>query len=350
MNLLRLAGRLVNLYVGLVLFGVSMAMLVEADLGLIPWDVLHQGISRHTGWSLGTTVIVAGFVVLLLWIPLRERPGFGTISNVVVIGLALDESVRLLPTPSELPGQIALVAGGIALNAFATLLYLNARMGSGPRDGLLTGLLRVTRAPAGVLKVAIEVGVVLVGWLLGGTVGVATIAFALSVGPMIQLLGRILPALALVEPAPVPVTPDVAPEPALANPAGDRPARDRPAGDRPAGDRPLAGRGQDRHPEADRGLRRRRGAGFAGATTTRLGRSPREESSGPGNLSSAESPRGAVDHQAENRSVRDAAPEPSTRRWSPNRGPATGGTGAGPGSRQVRGRRTAVRSNLGSRD
>jgi uncharacterized membrane protein YczE len=195
----RLAVRLVNLYIGLVLFGVSMAMLVEARLGLIPWDVLHQGISRHTGWTLGTTVIVIGFVVLLLWIPLRERPGFGTLSNVVVIGLALDETVRLLPTPTGLAARIALVAGGIVLNAFATLLYLNARMGSGPRDGLLTGLLRITRLPAGVLKVAIEAGVVAVGWLLGGTVGIGTIAFALSVGPMIQLLGAVFPALALAE-------------------------------------------------------------------------------------------------------------------------------------------------------
>jgi len=201
MNLLR---RLVNLYLGLVLFGISMAMLVEAHLGLIPWDVLHQGISRHTGWSLGTTVIVIGFVVLLVWIPLRERPGFGTLSNVVVIGLALDATVRLLPTPSELSGRTALVVGGIALNAFATLLYLNARMGAGPRDGLLTALLRLTPLPAGVLKVALEVSVVALGWLLGGTVGIGTIAFAVTVGPMIQLLGAIFPALALVKPEPKP--------------------------------------------------------------------------------------------------------------------------------------------------
>jgi uncharacterized membrane protein YczE len=215
MNLLR---RLVNLYLGLVLFGVSMAMLVEAHLGLIPWDVLHQGISRHTGWSLGTTVIVIGFLVLLLWIPLRERPGFGTLSNVVVIGLALDATVRLLPTPSDPPVRIALVAGGITLNAFATLLYLNARMGSGPRDGLLTAFLRITPLPAGVLKAAIEVVVVAVGWLLGGTVGIGTIAFAVSVGPMIQLLGALLPALALVKPELKPevhpqLKPELQPEP-----------------------------------------------------------------------------------------------------------------------------------------
>jgi uncharacterized membrane protein YczE len=209
MNLTALTVRLVNLYVGLVLFGVSMAMLVEARLGLIPWDVLHQGISRHTGWSLGTTVIVIGFVVLLLWIPLRERPGFGTLSNVVVIGLALDETVRLLPTPAGLAGRIALVAGGIVLNAFATLLYLNARMGAGPRDGLLTGLLRLTRVPAGLLKVAIEISVVAVGWVLGGTVGIGTIVFALSVGPMIQVLSALVPALALT------ARPTPQPEPAL---------------------------------------------------------------------------------------------------------------------------------------
>jgi uncharacterized membrane protein YczE len=214
MDLPRVTGRLVILYVGLVLFGVSMAMLVEARLGLIPWDVLHQGIARHTGWSLGITVIVVGAVVLLLWIPLRERPGFGTVSNVLVIGLALDETVRLLPTPTGLTGRIALVSGGIVLNAFATLLYLKARMGAGPRDGLLTGLLRLTRMPAGVLKVAIEVVVVAVGWVLGGTVGVGTIAFALSVGPMIQLLGAAVPALALAQrsPAAVPTAQPV-PEP-----------------------------------------------------------------------------------------------------------------------------------------
>jgi uncharacterized membrane protein YczE len=219
MKLTALTGRLINLYVGLVLFGVSMAMLVEARLGLIPWDVLHQGISRHTGWSLGTTVIVVGVVVLLLWIPLRERPGFGTLSNVVLIGLALDETVRLLPTPSGLTGRVALVVGGILLNAFATLLYLKARMGAGPRDGLLTGLLRFTRLPAGAVKVAIEVTVVAVGWVLGGTVGIGTIAFALTVGPVIQLLGVVVPALALAE-RPVVAAPAPAPVPVPAAPCG----------------------------------------------------------------------------------------------------------------------------------
>ena len=209
----RLAGRLITLYVGLVLFGVSMAMLVEARLGVMPWDVLHQGIARRTGLSLGTTVIVVGFVVLLLWIPLRERPGFGTLSNVVVIGLVLDLAVQVLPTPGGLTGRIALVAGGIVLNAFATLVYIAARMGSGPRDGLLTGLLRLTRLPAGALKVAIEVSVVAVGWVLGGTVGVGTIAFAVCVGPMIQLLGALVPALALTEPAPTPEPAALVPEP-----------------------------------------------------------------------------------------------------------------------------------------
>jgi uncharacterized membrane protein YczE len=193
----RLALRVAQLYLGLILFGISMAMLIQAGLGAIPWDVLHLGISRRTGWPLGTVVIAVGVVVLLLWLPLRERPGFGTVSNVVVIGLAVDVGVRLIPHPPLLAEQVALMAGGILVNAFSTLLYLKPAFGAGPRDGLLTGLLRVTGLPAGVLKVGIEVGVVLAGWLLGGTVGVGTIAFALGVGPAIQALGRVFPTLAL---------------------------------------------------------------------------------------------------------------------------------------------------------
>jgi uncharacterized membrane protein YczE len=199
----RLAVRLVNLYLGLVLFGLSMAMFVSAHLGLIPWDVFHQGIARHTGWSLGTASIVVGAFVLLIWVPLRERPGLGTVSNVFVVGLSLDAGIWLLPSPSLLVLRIALVVGGIALNAFATLLYINARFGSGPRDGLLTALLRITGLPTGVLKTGIEVGVVAIGWLLGGSAGIATFAFAVCVGPVIHLLTVIFPGLALVKVAPI---------------------------------------------------------------------------------------------------------------------------------------------------
>jgi uncharacterized membrane protein YczE len=188
---------LINLYLGLVLFGLSMAMFVQAHLGLVPWDVFHQGISRHTGWSLGTSSIVVGAVVLLLWFPLRERPGLGTVSNVFLIGLSLDAGIRLLPVPTAWGLRIALMLAGILLNAFATLLYLNARFGSGPRDGLLTGLLRITGRSTGVLKTGIEILVIAVGWLLGGSVGVGTVAFALGVGPVIQLLSWAVPRLAL---------------------------------------------------------------------------------------------------------------------------------------------------------
>jgi uncharacterized membrane protein YczE len=202
---------LFNLYLGLVLFGVSMAMFVQAGLGLVPWDVFHQGISRHTGLSLGDASIAVGAVVLLLWFPLRERPGLGTVSNVFVIGLTLDAGIRWLPVPTLLGLRIAMMLAGILLNAFATLLYINARFGSGPRDGLLTGLLRITGLPAGVLKTGIEITVIVIGWLLGGTVGVGTVAFAVCVGPVIQLLSWAVPRLAL-KPAP-PVVPALDPVP-----------------------------------------------------------------------------------------------------------------------------------------
>lgn len=183
----RLARRLTQLYVGLVLFGVSMALLVEARLGVMPWDVLHQGLARRTGLSLGTMTIVVGVFVLLMWVPLRERPGLGTVSNVLVIGVSVDAALALLPTPDPLAGRGALAVAGIVLNAVATAMYIGARFGAGPRDGLMTGLVRRTGASVGVVKTSIEVGVVVVGWLLGGTVGVATVAFALGVGPLVHV-------------------------------------------------------------------------------------------------------------------------------------------------------------------
>jgi uncharacterized membrane protein YczE len=196
----RLARRLLNLYLGLVLFGLSMAMLVKAQLGLMPWDVLSQGIAAHTGWSLGITVMAVGAVVLLLWIPLRERPGLGTISNVVVVGLSLDLATHVLPTATSWTARITLMAAGILLNAFATLLYLHAGMGSGPRDGLLTGLLRITGRSPGLLKAVIEVSVVAVGWTLGGSVGLGTVAFALASGPLLHGLGELAPTFAVRAP------------------------------------------------------------------------------------------------------------------------------------------------------
>ncbi len=199
----RLPRRLVQLYLGLVLYGISIAALVLAGLGLMPWDVLHQGLARQLGWSLGTVTIVVGALVLLAWIPLRERPGLGTVSNVVVIGLVLDGVLAVVEPPSSLAVRIALAVGGVACNAVATAAYVGVRFGPGPRDGLMTGLVRRTGRPVGPVRTSIEVVVVVSGWLLGGTLGVATVVYALAIGPLVQLL---LPLLSVLPPEPHPAT------------------------------------------------------------------------------------------------------------------------------------------------
>jgi uncharacterized membrane protein YczE len=184
----RPARRLVQLYAGLVLYAVSMALLVRSGLGVMPWDVLHQGLARQLGWSLGVVTMVVGALVLLAWIPLRERPGLGTVSNVVVIGLALDAALAVLPEPSSLPLRVALVGLGIALNAVATAAYIGVRLGPGPRDGLMTGLVRRSGRSVRLVRTSIEVAVVALGWLLGGTLGVATVLYALAIGPLVHVL------------------------------------------------------------------------------------------------------------------------------------------------------------------
>jgi uncharacterized membrane protein YczE len=188
--------RLGQLYVGLVLYGVSMALFVASDLGVMPWDVLHQGLARHVGGTIGQWSILVGAVVLLGWVPLRERPGVGTVSNVVVIGLAIDASLAVLPTPDLLAVRIAYAATGLLLNAIATALYIGARLGPGPRDGLMTGLVRRTGGSVRVVRTSIEVVVVVAGWLLGGTLGFATAAYALGIGPLVQVF---LPLLTVPE-------------------------------------------------------------------------------------------------------------------------------------------------------
>jgi uncharacterized membrane protein YczE len=177
--------RLTQLYLGLVLYGVSMALMIESSLGLDPWDVFHQGLARRTGLSIGTITIAVGALVLLLWIPLRQRPGIGTVSNVVVIGLAVDVALVLVPTGHSLPARIGFLVAGILFNGVATGLYIGARLGPGPRDGLMTGYvaLRPGRSIR-VVRTVIEVTVLAVGALLGGTVGVGTVAYALSIGPL----------------------------------------------------------------------------------------------------------------------------------------------------------------------
>ncbi|HSO51359.1 MAG TPA: hypothetical protein VL330_01160 [Actinomycetes bacterium] len=184
----RLPRRLLQLYAGLVLYGVSMALMVRSSLGVMPWDVLHQGLSRQLAWSLGTVTIVVGALVLLAWVPLRERPGLGTLSNVVVVGLAVDAVLAVLPAPGGLAGRVAFAASGILLNGVATAAYIGVHLGPGPRDGLMTGLVRRTGGPLGPIRTAIEVVVVVTGWLLGGTLGVVTVLYALSIGPLVHLL------------------------------------------------------------------------------------------------------------------------------------------------------------------
>ncbi|MFP5346333.1 MAG: YczE/YyaS/YitT family protein [Actinomycetes bacterium] len=165
-----------------------MAMVVRSTLGNIPWDVLHQGLARHTGLSFGTIAVIVAVLVLLLWIPLRERPGIGTISNALVLGPVVDVALRLIPEGLPLAARVVLFVVGVVLNAVATAAYIGARFGPGPRDGLMTGLVTRTGGSLRVIRTGIEVVVVAVGWVLGGTFGVGTVVFALSIGPLIHVL------------------------------------------------------------------------------------------------------------------------------------------------------------------
>jgi uncharacterized membrane protein YczE len=193
-----LARRLVQLYVGLVLYGLSMGLMIRGGLGVMPWDVLHQGLSRQLGWTLGTVTVVVGTLVLLAWIPLRQRPGLGTISNVVVVGLAVDGALALLPSPSGPALRISFAVAGVLLNGLATAAYIGVHFGPGPRDGLMTGLVRRTGGSLRLIRTAIEVVVVAGGWLLGGTVGAVTVVYALAIGPLVHLF---LPRLSVPSPA-----------------------------------------------------------------------------------------------------------------------------------------------------
>jgi uncharacterized membrane protein YczE len=183
----RLPRRLVQLLVGLTAYGASMALLVEAGLGLGPWDVFHQGISRRTPLSIGTVSILVGACVLLLWIPLRQRPGIGTVANVVLIGVSMDATLALVPTPHALALRIAFMVVAIVANGMATALYIGARLGPGPRDGLMTGYVARGGRSIRLVRTVIEVSVLAAGFLLGGTVGVGTVLYAVSIGPLAQL-------------------------------------------------------------------------------------------------------------------------------------------------------------------
>ena len=184
----RLVRRTSQLFAGLVLYGISMAFMVESGLGLNPWDVFHQGLSETTGISFGWVVILLGIPILLIWIPLRQRPGFGTIANLVVIGFVVDGALALLQPGGSLGMRVTYLVTGIALNGVATGLYIGSNLGPGPRDGLMTGLVgRFPRLSIRLVRTSIEVLVLGVGFLLGGTIGLGTVAYALAIGPLAQL-------------------------------------------------------------------------------------------------------------------------------------------------------------------
>ncbi|MEU8781160.1 hypothetical protein [Streptomyces sp. NPDC048637] len=208
--------RLVQLYTGLTLYGVSMGLMLRAELGLEPWSVLNQGISRHTGLSIGTVTIVSGALILLLWIPLRQRPGLGTVSNVVILGLVMDATLAWVPELDSLGARIPLLAGAVLLNGAATGLYISADFGPGPRDGLMTGLHRRTGRPVRLVRTCIEVTVLAAGFLLGGSVGVGTVVYALAIGPLAQFfLRRFAVKGAPAKPSPVVARGEASPERAI---------------------------------------------------------------------------------------------------------------------------------------
>lgn len=188
--------RLAQLYLGLVLYGISLALMVRAQLGLDPWDVLHEGLASRLPLTFGQVVIVVGALVLIAWIPLRQRPGLGTVSNVFVIGLAVDAALAVLPAPEPMAWRIAFLVAGVVLNAVATAAYIGARLGPGPRDGLMTGWVARTGRSVRLVRTSIELSVLASGWLLGGTVGVGTVLYAISIGPLVHVL---LPRLAVSE-------------------------------------------------------------------------------------------------------------------------------------------------------
>jgi uncharacterized membrane protein YczE len=201
----RLTRRTTQLFAGLVLYGVGMALMVESRLGLTSWDVFHQGLSRVTGVSFGLVVILLGIPILLLWIPLRQRPGFGTVANLLVIGLVVDGALAVIPD-APLWVRAAYLITGILVIGMGTGLYIGARMGPGPRDGLMTGIVaRFPRLSIRLVRTVLELTVLGLGWLLGGTVGLGTLAFALSIGPLAQLF---IPMFTIPDghDAPAPVT------------------------------------------------------------------------------------------------------------------------------------------------
>ena len=184
----RLARRLPQLYAGLVLYGLSIAMMVRGHLGVAPWDVLHSGLTRHVPISLGEALVIVSFAVMLLWIPLKEVPGLGTISNAIVIGVSTDLFLGVLGQPDPMWLRGLLTVGGVVVCGLATAMYIGAQLGRGPRDGLMTGFARRTGLSLRLVRTLLEVTVVAIGLLLGGVAGLGTVLYALAIGPLTQAM------------------------------------------------------------------------------------------------------------------------------------------------------------------
>jgi len=184
----RLTRRLVQLYAGLLLYGFSIALMVRSHLGLAPWDVLHSGLTHHFPIDIGQALVIVSFVVMLAWIPLREMPGIGTVSNAIVIGASTDVFLMVLGTPHQIVVRVLFLSAGIALQGLATAAYIGAQFGRGPRDGLMTGLARRTGRSLRLVRTLMELTVVAIGLLLGGVAGLGTILYAVSIGPLSQAL------------------------------------------------------------------------------------------------------------------------------------------------------------------
>ncbi len=205
----RLVRRLPQLLGGLGLYGWSMAMMIKAGLGLDPWDTFHQGLTGYLPLSFGQITMVVGALVLLAWIPLRQWPGVGTVSNVLVIGLSADAGLALLPSPDALWARIVMMVSAVVLNGLAGAAYIGTHLGPGPRDGLMTGLAARTGRSLRVIRIGIELTVLVVGFALGGVVGVGTVLYAVAIGPLVQFF---LPYVAVRLPA--------RPDPADIDPVG----------------------------------------------------------------------------------------------------------------------------------
>jgi len=187
----RMPRRIIQLLIGLFLYGIGIAFIIRGVIGAAPWDVLSQGISMHLPLSFGVITIIVSAIVLLIWIPIRQKPGVGTILNAVLVGPSADVGFLWIPETDLLWLRIVFFLIGLTTLAAATGLYIGAHFGPGPRDGLMTGLHRVTGRPIWMVRTALEITVVVIGWLLGGIVGLGTVAFALLVGPMCQFFMRV---------------------------------------------------------------------------------------------------------------------------------------------------------------